>query len=167
MRTIDSFEILDGKAIKYLDVFGVQNDIALKSKYEGKTYWIYDYYCMHPNCKCDEVYLEFLEEQKGKQTAVQHFGVRISFTDESFGIEDYNFSKQKATEIVEDTLKYSKDAIELFKVRYAQMKEKGTQIIVDQANAARQPVVNGEVTGRNEPCPCGSGKKYKKCCGKA
>ena len=21
--------------------------------------------------------------------------------------------------------------------------------------------------GRNEPCPCGSGKKYKKCCGKA
>ena len=21
-------------------------------------------------------------------------------------------------------------------------------------------------TGRNEPCPCGSGKKYKKCCGK-
>ena len=21
--------------------------------------------------------------------------------------------------------------------------------------------------GRNDPCPCGSGKKYKKCCGKA
>jgi uncharacterized protein YecA (UPF0149 family) len=20
--------------------------------------------------------------------------------------------------------------------------------------------------GRNDPCPCGSGKKYKKCCGK-
>jgi uncharacterized protein YecA (UPF0149 family) len=20
-------------------------------------------------------------------------------------------------------------------------------------------------TGRNAPCPCGSGKKYKKCCG--
>lgn len=24
---------------------------------------------------------------------------------------------------------------------------------------------NGKV-GRNDPCPCGSGKKYKKCCGK-
>ena len=23
-----------------------------------------------------------------------------------------------------------------------------------------------EKVGRNEPCPCGSGKKYKKCCGK-
>jgi preprotein translocase subunit SecA len=23
----------------------------------------------------------------------------------------------------------------------------------------------GEKVGRNDPCPCGSGKKYKKCCG--
>ena len=24
----------------------------------------------------------------------------------------------------------------------------------------------GKDVGRNDPCPCGSGKKYKKCCGK-
>jgi preprotein translocase subunit SecA len=28
-----------------------------------------------------------------------------------------------------------------------------------------QPQRRGKKTGRNEPCPCGSGKKYKKCCG--
>jgi hypothetical protein len=27
-----------------------------------------------------------------------------------------------------------------------------------------EPVVHGPKVGRNEPCPCGSGKKYKKCC---
>jgi preprotein translocase subunit SecA len=27
-------------------------------------------------------------------------------------------------------------------------------------------IVRVEKIGRNEPCPCGSGKKYKKCCGK-
>lgn len=27
-------------------------------------------------------------------------------------------------------------------------------------------VVKDEKIGRNDPCPCGSGKKYKKCCGK-
>ena len=27
------------------------------------------------------------------------------------------------------------------------------------------PVRNEEKVGRNDPCPCGSGKKYKKCCG--
>ena len=29
----------------------------------------------------------------------------------------------------------------------------------------RKPVVKGAKVGRNDPCPCGSGKKYKKCCG--
>jgi len=27
------------------------------------------------------------------------------------------------------------------------------------------PVTAGPKVGRNDPCPCGSGKKYKKCCG--
>ena len=29
----------------------------------------------------------------------------------------------------------------------------------------KQPLVKGETTGRNDLCPCGSGKKYKNCCG--
>ncbi|MHC1695580.1 MAG: preprotein translocase subunit SecA [Eubacteriales bacterium] len=29
----------------------------------------------------------------------------------------------------------------------------------------KTPVKNKEKVGRNDPCPCGSGKKYKKCCG--
>jgi uncharacterized protein len=28
-----------------------------------------------------------------------------------------------------------------------------------------QPSSRGQKVGRNEPCPCGSGKKYKRCCG--
>ena len=30
----------------------------------------------------------------------------------------------------------------------------------------KQPKVNDAKVGRNDPCPCGSGKKYKNCCGK-
>lgn len=29
-----------------------------------------------------------------------------------------------------------------------------------------QTVVKEVKVGRNDPCPCGSGKKYKKCCGR-
>lgn len=29
-----------------------------------------------------------------------------------------------------------------------------------------KPIVKGDQVGRNDPCPCGSGKKYKNCCGK-
>ncbi|HEY3313943.1 MAG TPA: SEC-C metal-binding domain-containing protein, partial [Bacillota bacterium] len=34
------------------------------------------------------------------------------------------------------------------------------------AEGPQQPIVVGKKPGRNDPCPCGSGKKYKKCCGK-
>lgn len=38
---------------------------------------------------------------------------------------------------------------------------------VSAAEAKQKPVTNdGEKVGRNDPCPCGSGKKYKNCCGK-
>ncbi|OON38656.1 hypothetical protein BTJ39_17525 [Izhakiella australiensis] len=30
--------------------------------------------------------------------------------------------------------------------------------------APEQPIVLGNRPGRNDPCPCGSGKKYKQCC---
>jgi len=31
---------------------------------------------------------------------------------------------------------------------------------------AQQTIRNSKEVGRNDPCPCGSGKKYKKCCGR-
>ena len=33
-------------------------------------------------------------------------------------------------------------------------------------NQTKQPAKSDKVVGRNDPCPCGSGKKYKNCCGK-
>ena len=35
-----------------------------------------------------------------------------------------------------------------------------------EAQAKAKPVRTGPKVGRNDPCPCGSGKKYKQCCGK-
>jgi preprotein translocase subunit SecA len=36
----------------------------------------------------------------------------------------------------------------------------------EQGADAREPVRKAKKVGRNDPCPCGSGKKYKKCCGR-
>lgn len=35
-----------------------------------------------------------------------------------------------------------------------------------QNSNSAETVIKGPKVGRNDPCPCGSGKKYKKCCGK-
>jgi len=58
----------------------------------------------------------------------------------------------------------------LFKI---QVKEE-TQVKVAQrhrtvrnnGDGSSQPIEKPKKIGRNDPCPCGSGKKYKKCCGK-
>jgi preprotein translocase subunit SecA len=41
------------------------------------------------------------------------------------------------------------------------------QLITNRATATAQPVRAMQEVGRNDPCPCGSGKKYKKCHGAA
>jgi preprotein translocase subunit SecA len=35
----------------------------------------------------------------------------------------------------------------------------------DGSSVAKKQVINNDKVGRNDPCPCGSGKKYKKCHG--
>jgi preprotein translocase subunit SecA len=39
------------------------------------------------------------------------------------------------------------------------------QFVGGDGSTSATPVVTGQKTGRNDPCPCGSGKKYKKCHG--
>jgi hypothetical protein len=41
--------------------------------------------------------------------------------------------------------------------------ERRKELYKEQKNSAT--IVKGKKIGRNDPCPCGSGKKYKKCCG--
>ncbi len=63
----------------------------------------------------------------------------------------------------------------LFFVRPRTQEEPKREQVADVSHASygggdgsekKQPVRNkGEKVGRNDPCPCGSGKKYKKCCG--
>ena len=40
------------------------------------------------------------------------------------------------------------------------------EALADEDEKPLQPVQNGPKVGRNDPCPCGSGKKYKQCHGK-
>ena len=49
--------------------------------------------------------------------------------------------------------------------------KKGSDVVseaaaAEEARAKAKPVRTGPKVGRNDPCPCGSGKKYKQCCGK-
>ena len=49
--------------------------------------------------------------------------------------------------------------------QYAHMGRSIAEVLADHDLKSSEPRHSAKVVGRNEPCPCGSGKKYKKCCG--
>ncbi|WBW98521.1 SEC-C metal-binding domain-containing protein [Oceanirhabdus sp. W0125-5] len=69
----------------------------------------------------------------------------------------FNFENNKERKEVEDIVIKVQGATRLWALRGH------TPVEVDQMKA--KTVVKDKKIGRNEICPCGSGKKYKKCCG--
>ena len=71
--------------------------------------------------------------------------------------------------LVEFQARYISDGEEEVHSEVAKFKkENGQWYFVDGHAPERGTLVREEPkVGRNDPCPCGSGKKYKKCCGKS
>jgi uncharacterized protein len=118
--------------------------------------------------------LEFGDAERG-QTWAKGFVVGVELGQTSW---DPMFQDRRAAEIVMSIFALVRDDPELFADRMTpQMRDEIVdrlpvilQIIAaywqdaDQRLPYREPVRSTKV-GRNEPCPCGSGKKFKKCCG--
>ncbi|MGM0416386.1 MAG: preprotein translocase subunit SecA [Thermodesulfobacteriota bacterium] len=54
-------------------------------------------------------------------------------------------------------------------VEQMEAEQKQRKVVTNRSDEPKQPqtvVRSEEKVGRNDPCPCGSGKKYKKCCGR-
>ena len=76
--------------------------------------------------------------------------------------EGFEMFSEVVDSVKRDAVRY------LFRVQLAQPQEKpqrGQGPAPQQARGPQTPVTTGEKIGRNEPCPCGSGKKYKRCHG--
>ena len=62
-----------------------------------------------------------------------------------------------------------KDGVDFKSIRQMKkwMKDHEAELRAEQTGAPKVETVvhEGPRIGRNDPCPCGSGKKYKKCCG--
>ncbi len=63
---------------------------------------------------------------------------------------------------------YARPAAEIRRTEVARQRVAGLAGAGGDTSEKKKPVVRraSERVGRNEPCPCGSGKKYKQCCGK-
>ena len=85
-----------------------------------------------------------------------------------YRVEGFDMFEQMIENIRHDTAKMlltikigSQD--EVPKRERVKVQNMTTNMDVQQAS---RTVKKGAKVGRNDPCPCGSGKKYKRCCGK-
>ncbi|MCX8034098.1 MAG: preprotein translocase subunit SecA [Thermodesulfovibrio sp.] len=80
--------------------------------------------------------------------------------------------KKEAFELFEDMSRniVSEILTRLFKIQVREESEvkvaRRQQISRSDGDSPTEPVKKPHKIGRNDPCPCGSGRKYKKCCGK-
>ncbi len=70
--------------------------------------------------------------------------------------------------VPQQTLHQSTSAFGASSSAQAADKSKASDVVSEAVAAAEKakPVRTGPKVGRNDPCPCGSGKKYKQCCGR-
>lgn len=85
-----------------------------------------------------------------------------------YQLEGFDMFETMIASIEEEVAKYIMKA----QVRENLQREevaKDTQAVsgsTDEKQKSRQPYVRKNNVGRNDPCPCGSGRKYKHCCGR-
>jgi preprotein translocase subunit SecA len=83
-----------------------------------------------------------------------------------YRIEGFDMFDEMIAAIREDTVRLIL-TVQIKSEQEPQREQVAKPIIASHGDeeTKKQPVRKGIKVGRNDPCPCGSGKKYKKCCG--
>lgn len=113
--------------------------------------------CLRYTCFVNQPSIELMSDDEKREYVLsamlwnqENERVMLEFTfDEACKFQGMKFHRYQLTDIKDD----EKDCL------YEKGKQRAERLI------ERHRTLISKKIGRNEPCPCGSGKKYKKCCG--
>jgi preprotein translocase subunit SecA len=112
----------------------------------------------------DEKWMDHLDamDQLREGIGLRAYGQKDPLVEYKF--EGYEMFQNMIASIQEDVVRY------IFRVNVVAREDQPRQRNLVENRYAdegpKQPVRREAKVGRNDPCPCGSGKKYKKCCGR-
>ena len=151
--------------VNYSELYDDEKILVEKDEQE---YELQDSYCKNPDCDCTEVHFGvFLKEEKIG-------GIRYNYQEGKITEpSDFAYLMEEFREMGEENFKLFnkllslhhevvKNVFELFKL---EKENEGYQEEIEPYKKQIKTIQNSTPKiGRNESCPCGSGKKYKKCC---
>jgi len=174
IEDIDSIEAdfkdhTQGNLVSYKSILPLATPIAISN--EGPSYLIgYDLYCPTPKCDCHSATLSVANLDEGS----------VHITEENSTTITVDFKKRKLKyvesrsenknlpnpkEIISIINEQGDEIWDSLETRYNNVRRMYQNYLKRSGDKSNVSTVLPETkVKRNEPCPCGSGKKYKKCC---
>jgi len=148
-----------GRYVNYLEMFPKTKD-PLEFALNKVKYFAEDSYDMDPRNDNRNVQLAFfkLEWDNDKQTRI--FTYPYCFDEKAREAEDAKLPAEHSALVIALNNGVP-NLLNLLKERYKQSKSIGGDLLKQTPKTA----IRHLEIHRNEPCPCGSGKKFKRCCG--
>ncbi len=136
-----------GDMLSWNEVYpGARRDIYVL---DTELYEAVDFYCPTPECACDDVGIYFKPLTLPDHASPGHVRARLAGPHE---MRAEGNGEARLNALWDAFRRRHPHHLERFRRRHADMKAVGSRLVARKI-------------GRNEPCPCGSGQKYKKCCG--
>jgi hypothetical protein len=123
---------------------------------QGEQYWLMDYHCPHCDCGTVPVYLGCLHTGAGWHGIVE---LRTGRARPDRRKPEYDTLPQAAITALQDA-----KLLDRLRSRGRQVRRAAAKLRPPMP-ATRPAARTTAAAGRNQPCPCGSGRKFKRCCG--
>lgn len=154
-----SYLILEpGRYINYMEFFP-RNQENLNFSYEDDKLFAEDSYELDPRIDNRDVKMVFYPFELDDKNLKPVFAYTYYF-DEGKRAEEDSKLDAKTSDMVLAFNQTFPNLFEIIKKRYKEAKAVGEDLL---KTGSRIPVFEGKIKP-NDACPCGSGKKYKKCC---
>ncbi len=150
----------EGLMYAYNDVlpYGDQMIVTI----DGQNCIILDQYCLLPKCSCTDTVLNIMSADTFREAGAELGAVSLTYAKKSWkALEEISLpiSVKALRSAIEGQIP---DFYERLRKRH--LKLKGIYGHCKKRNFSPKQPIQVPKVGRNDPCPCGSGKKFKKCC---
>jgi len=145
-----------GRMVAFEDLFPADWDLLFK--HDGEIYWVIDRYCPTPSCDCSSVALTLYRLRTDNPAPLVIGDADADLASESPALV------VKTPAAREPFAAFSHELLERLRSRREEARH---AVLRHAAPSPARPAALSLVasrTPRNAPCPCGSGKKFKRCC---
>lgn len=147
--------------ISYINVFPFEDKLHFTC--DSREHLVSDYYCLKSSCRCKDVHLVFHEQSADSRSNSPIAGsLTYSYDSQTHRFDEDSRRVLERVEILFHSLKTARpDLASVIRKRH-----KTLRLLYGKSLLKNHPPSSPLKVGRNDPCPCGSGRKFKHCCGR-